>query len=70
MIEIDGSAHKSWNLTERYRFLFRTDFYNVPNHPNFGRPAGLRGAGTFGQVTGILGGSTGRQIQMSLRFEF
>jgi len=70
LIAIDSSVHKGWKLTERYRLLFRTDFYNMPNHANFGRPAGLRGAGNFGQVAGILGGSTGRQIQMSLRFEF
>lgn len=67
-INIDSSVNKRWNFTERYRLLFRTDFYNVPNRPNFAVPAAVRGRGDFGRITSTRG--TGRQIQMSLRLEF
>ena len=70
MVQIDVSVHKAWNLGERYRFLFRSDFYNLPNHPNFADPDGRHGGGNFGQISSILGNSTGRQIQLSLRLEF
>ncbi|MDX1980767.1 MAG: TonB-dependent receptor [Bryobacteraceae bacterium] len=67
-INIDGSVNKRWNITDRYRLLFRTDFFNLPNRPNFNVPAAVRGRGDFGRITSTRG--TGRQLQMSLRFEF
>ena len=67
-VGIDASVTKRWALTERYGLQFRSDFYNVPNRPNFGAPASVRGRGDFGRVNSTIG--TGRQIQLSLRFEF
>jgi hypothetical protein len=67
-IDIDVSVHKLWNLTERFNLMFRGDIYNLPNHPNFGRPDTSRGGGSFGRITGIVG--TGRQSQLSLRLAF
>lgn len=67
-INIDSSVNKRWNLTERYRLIFRTDFFNLPNRPNFSVPNAVRGRGDFGRITSTRG--TGRQIQMNLRFEF
>jgi len=67
-MNIDTSVNKRWAITERYRLLFRTDFYNVPNRPNFAVPAAVRGRGDFGRITSTRG--TGRQIQLSMRFEF
>lgn len=69
-VQIDMSVHKAWSLTERYRFLFRADFFNAPNHANFNNPDGSLGSESFGQIWDIASGSTGRRIQMSLRFEF
>jgi len=54
----------------RFGLQFRGDFYNLPNHPNFADPNGLRGRSDFGQITTILLGSTGRQTQISMRLEF
>jgi hypothetical protein len=65
---IDASVTKRWALTERYGLQFRSDFYNVPNRPNFASPASARGRGDFGRINSTIG--TGRQIQLSLRFEF
>ncbi len=69
-IGIDLSLQKRWPLTERVGFLFRGDFYNLPNHPNFNQPGGVRGRGDFGQISSVLPGSTGRLIQLSMRLEF
>jgi len=70
VVGIDMSAHKRWSLTERFGLQFRGDFYNLPNHPNFANPNGQRGRSDFGRIVSILNGSTGRQIQLSLRLEF
>jgi hypothetical protein len=70
VIGIDASIHKRWSLTERFGLQFRGDFYNMPNHPNFANPNGLRGRSDFGQISSVLNGSTGRLIQLSLRLEF
>jgi hypothetical protein len=67
-VGVDLSVNKAWNLTERYKLAFRTDFYNLPNYPVFANPNRSRGSGNFGRITGTSG--TGRQIQMSLRFDF
>jgi hypothetical protein len=67
-INIDSSVNKRWSFTERYRLLFRADFFNVPNRPNFNVPAAVRGRGDFGRITSTRG--TGRQIQLNMRFEF
>jgi hypothetical protein len=67
-VGIDASVSKRWTFAERYGLLFRSDFYNVPNRPNFGVPAALRGRGDFGSINTTIG--TGRQIQLSMRLEF
>lgn len=67
---VDMSAHKRFAVTERFNLEFRTDAYNVINRPNFGMPGTVRGRGDFGRISSILAGSTGRQVQLSLRVEF
>ncbi|MCC6536171.1 MAG: hypothetical protein IT162_01390, partial [Bryobacterales bacterium] len=67
-INLDLSVNKRWAIKERYGLLFRSDFYNLPNRANFTVPAAVRGRGDFGRITSTRG--TGRQIQLSLRFEF
>ena len=67
-VSLDVSLNKKWAFNERYNLQFRTDFYNLPNRPNFNVPNGVFGRGDFGQVTSTIG--TGRQIQFSLRLEF
>ncbi len=67
---IDLSAYKWFVFTERYRLQLRGDFFNIANRPNFAPPAAVRGRGDFGRIGAIAAGSTGRQIQLALRFEF
>ncbi len=67
-VGIDASITKRWSFGERYGVSFRTDIYNVPNRPNFAVPATVRGRGDFGRVNSTIG--TGRQLQLSMRFDF
>jgi hypothetical protein len=64
---LDLSIHKLFRLTERFGLTFRTDVVNFPNVPAFAPPNQLRGHGSFGQIGNTLDGSTGREVQLSLR---
>jgi hypothetical protein len=80
---LDLSLFKNFQLTERFRLEFRSEFFNIFNHPNFNYP-GFGGNGvvavsgstnfnnsTFGEI-----GSTrdapyaSRQIQFALKLYF
>ena len=64
----DISAGKTFNITEKQRILFRAEFLNAFNHPNWGRPdANISDGGNFGRVFNV---TTGRNIQLVGRFEF
>jgi hypothetical protein len=64
---LDLSIHKLFQLTERLGLTFRCDVVNFPNVPAFAPPNQNRGHGSFGQIGSTLDGSTGREIQLSLR---
>jgi hypothetical protein len=68
-----GALFKTFAITERQRITFRSEFYNIPNHPNWGNASGRDGvdvnpeSGTFGRV---LQKWFERTIQLSLRYSF
>jgi len=64
---LDVTIQKMFHLSERFDLTFRTDIVNFPNVPAFAAPNQSRGDGNFGRIGGVLGGSTGREIQISLR---
>ena len=64
---IDLSVQKLFQVSERFGLTFRTDVVNLPNIPAFAAPNQSRGDGSFGRIGGVLTGSTGREIQISLR---
>jgi outer membrane receptor protein involved in Fe transport len=64
----DLSAQKQFRITEQFSLLFRVDFFNLPNRPNFALPAALRGRADFGRISDVVG--DGRQTQLGLRLEF
>ena len=53
---------------EGLRLLFRSEFFNLFNHPNLGRPAGTIGNSDFGRITSTDGDP--RILQISLKVEF
>jgi len=64
---LDLSVHKLFQLSERFGLTFRTDIVNFPNVPAFASPNQQRGDGNFGRIGSVLGLSTGREVQLSLR---
>ena len=53
---------------EGHELLFRTEFFNAFNTPQFGQPGGTLGTGTFGRVTSTR--IDNRQIQLALKYYF
>jgi hypothetical protein len=77
--QTDFAIHRQFNLTERVNLQFRSEFFNIFNHPNFGAPQGfLCGTSCFGLATSTLNQSYGglnqlyqiggpRSIQLALK---
>jgi hypothetical protein len=71
----DMVISKNTKLTERIRLEFRSEYYNIFNHPNFQQPDNFINDGaTFGQSTAEVGrndGTTGaRQLQFAMKLHF
>jgi hypothetical protein len=80
---LDFSLFKQFHLTERFRLEFRSEFFNLTNHPNFSNP-GFSGNGivappgsldyTSGGFAGITSTRDGqndqREIQFALKLYF
>jgi hypothetical protein len=75
----DFAIFKSFQLGERYHLQFRTEFFNLFNHPQFGPPGtGFNPTTTngvvdttangFGAITDTI--NSPRLIQFALRFAF
>jgi hypothetical protein len=67
--QVDLSIRRQFNFTEQVNLLFRTEFFNIFNHPNFGDPfptfasVGANGQPSFNPLFGrsrmMLGKSLG-----------
>jgi hypothetical protein len=80
--QIDLSADKTFPLAEHGRLEFRSEFYNIFNHPQLGQPQStFNPANTtgFGSIVNTLntispvtpvGSGTPREMQFALRLEF
>ncbi|MGC1415340.1 MAG: carboxypeptidase regulatory-like domain-containing protein [Candidatus Acidiferrum sp.] len=64
--DVDMSLHKDFQLTERFRLQFRTDFINAFNHVQLNAPNMGLGA-TMGQVTSA---QPPRNIQFALKLYY
>jgi len=72
--DVDLSIAKDTKIAERVSLQFRSEAFNLFNHPNFAQPQNNLAVATFGQITstrtvrGDLGSS--RQIQFALKLIF
>lgn len=73
-LNTDFSVTKDTKITERLSLQFRTEMFDIFNHPNFGNPALTTTSSAFGQIqgtrfpTGDFGSA--RQIQFALKLLF
>ena len=64
--DVDMSLHKDFQLTERFRLQFRSDFVNLFNHVQYNAPNMGLGS-SIGQITGA---QPMRNIQLALKLYF
>ena len=65
---VDSSLEKHLPITEGTALLFRVEFFNMFNHPQFQIPAAVINSGGAGAITSTS--NTARQIQAALRLTF
>jgi hypothetical protein len=63
----DLAADKNFRVTERANLQFRSEFFNVLNHTNFGLPTAISTSASFGQIRTTY---PARQIQFALKLSF
>jgi hypothetical protein len=67
-VNMDFSLFKEFPIHELGKLQFRSEFFNLFNHPNFNNPDNGVGDGTnFGRLTGA---SDGRVVQFALKYLF
>jgi hypothetical protein len=73
-LNTDFSIRKNTKITEKFTLQFRSEFFDIFNHPNFGNPVLTATSASFGQIqstrfpTGDFGSA--RQIQFALKLLF
>ncbi|HET7209979.1 MAG TPA: carboxypeptidase-like regulatory domain-containing protein [Terriglobales bacterium] len=67
---LDFTLGKTFRITEGQSLRFRTDFFNLFNHPSFASPSSVdfQSPSSFTQITSVVG--TPRLIQFSLKYSF
>jgi hypothetical protein len=79
--QMDLALRRELSIYENLKLQFRTEAFNIFNHPNFGSINSTLGQTTFGQATGTLAQSLGvlnplyqmggpRSVQFALKFIF
>jgi hypothetical protein len=65
-VNFDFSLFKEFHISERQKVQFRSEFFNLFNHPNFFNPGNTVGGGL-----GIIGGTNSpRYVQFALKYLF
>ncbi|HSB18340.1 MAG TPA: TonB-dependent receptor [Bryobacteraceae bacterium] len=65
---LDFSMFKDIPLTERFKLHFRSEFFNLLNHANFGDPTTNLDSSSFGQISSTA--VNARLVQFALRLNF
>jgi hypothetical protein len=66
-ISVDLSVFKNFSITERTRIQFRSEFFNLPNHPNFRTMDTTYDSPSAGTLSAA---AASRQIQFALKLLF
>ena len=66
-VSIDFSIFKNFTINDRAKVQFRTEFFNLINHPNFRGPSTTYDGSNPGELTAA---GTSRQIQFALKLLF
>jgi hypothetical protein len=64
---LDFGLLKQFRIKETRQLQFRAEFFNLPNHPNFGMPGTTFGTSAFGKITSAM---DPRIIQFALKLKF
>jgi hypothetical protein len=67
-VNLDNSIFRDFPLYREANLEFRSEFFNVLNHPNFGNPDSTLGDPTFGTISSTSGNP--RLVQFSLKLMF
>lgn len=67
VFDADVSLEKHIPLREHTDLVFRTDVFNLTNHPNFDRPGLIVATSNFGRITSA---ENSREVQFSLRLNW
>ncbi|MBX9604266.1 MAG: TonB-dependent receptor [Bryobacteraceae bacterium] len=67
---LDFSVFKVFRFAERFQLQTRGEFFNLPNHPNWGQPNAQVGSPAIGTINALATGTTMRQVQLGLKLLF
>lgn len=67
---LNGSVSRTFDITERWKFVFRADCQNIPNKVNFGGIQANMDNTNFGTVGSATGNTGSRDFQFSGRINF
>jgi outer membrane receptor protein involved in Fe transport len=65
---LDFSVFREFPIRERLNLEFRSEFFNISNHPNFGNPNTSMDSASFGQISTTL--TNARIIQFAMKMMF
>ncbi len=68
LVNVDLGIMKNFVVREGMRLQFRTEIFNLANHPNFGPPNATTNSTAVGIISSTV--SESRQIQFGLRLDF
>jgi hypothetical protein len=68
LFNVDAGLYKNFRLAEATELQFRSEFFNVLNHPNLGTPNATVASPAFGRISTIVG--TPRVIELGLKLRF
>ena len=67
-LNLDFSMFKEFRIREQFTTQFRTEFFNILNHANFGNPQNSMDSAAFGQITTTS--VNARLVQFALKLLF